>query len=72
MALVIILQKDPKVNVMARGRATSSAVDVVEGCKRNFVTDMCVDDMLIGTERMGTGDDMKTVSMIHIKISKPS
>ena len=72
MALVIALQKDPKVNVMARGRAISSAVDVVEVCKRSFVTDMCVDDILIGTERMGTGEDTRNVSTIHIKLSKPS
>ena len=72
MALVIALQKDPKVNVMARGRAISSAVDVVEVCKRRFVTDMCVDDILIGTERMGTGEDTRNVSTIHIKLSKPS
>lgn len=72
MALVTALQKDPKVNVMARGRAISSAVDVVEVCKRSFVTDMCVDDILIGTERMGTGDDTRNVSTIHIKLSKPS
>jgi DNA-binding protein Alba len=39
---------------MARGRAINSAVDVVEVCKRSFVTDMCIDDILIGTERMGT------------------
>jgi len=73
MALVIALQKDPKVNVMACGRAISSAVDVVvEVCKRSFVTDMCVDDILIGTERMGTGEDTRNVSTIHIKLSKPS
>lgn len=30
MALVTALQKEPTVNVMARGRAISSAVDVVE------------------------------------------
>jgi len=34
--------------------------------------DMCVDDILIGTEKMGTGDDTRNVSTIHIKLSKPS
>jgi DNA-binding protein Alba len=72
MALVTALQKDQKVNVMARGWAISSSVDVVEVCKRNFVIDICVDDILIGTERKGTGDDMRNVSIIHIKLSKPS
>ena len=58
--------------VMARGRAINSAVDVVEVCKRSFVTDMCIDDILIGTERMGTGDELRNVSTINIKLSKPS
>lgn len=71
-ALVTALQKDPKVNVMARGRAISSAVDVVEVCKRSFVTDMQVDEILIGTEQMGEGDDLRNVSTIQIKITKPS
>ena len=57
---------------MARGRAFSSAVDVVEVCKRSFVIDMCIDDILIGTERMGTGDELRNVSTINIKLSKPS
>ncbi|MFA9435679.1 MAG: hypothetical protein ACERKS_01730 [Candidatus Bathyarchaeota archaeon] len=57
---------------MARGRAINSAVDVVEVCKRSFVTDMCIVDILIGTERMGTGDELRNVSTINIKLSKPS
>ncbi len=69
VALVASLQKDPKVNVMTRGRAISSAVDVIEVCKRSFVTDMCVVDILIGTERMGTENDLRNVSTIHIKLS---
>jgi DNA-binding protein Alba len=57
---------------LARGRAINSAVDVVEVCKRSFVTDMCIVDILIGTERMGTGDELRNVSTINIKLSKPS
>ena len=57
---------------MARGRAINSAVDVVEVCKRSFVTDMCIDDILIGIERMGTGDELRNVSTINIMLSKPS
>lgn len=33
---------------------------------------MFVDDILIGTKRMGTGDDLRNVSTIQIKLSKPS
>jgi len=72
MVLVIALQREPTVNVMARGRAISSAVDVVEVCKRSFITDMCIDDIMIGTERMGTGDKLRNVSTININLSKPS
>ncbi len=72
MALMTSLQKNHKVNVMARGRAISSTVDVIEVCKRSVVTDICIDDILIGTERMGIGDDLRNVSMIHIKLNKPS
>ena len=39
-ALVTALQRAPKVHVMARGRAISSAVDVVEVCKRSFLKDI--------------------------------
>jgi DNA-binding protein Alba len=71
-ALVTAFQKDPIVNVMARGRAISSAVDVVEVCKRSFVTDINIDDILIGTEKMGDGDDLRNVSTIQIVLKKPT
>ena len=68
-ALMIAFQRSPSVNIMARGRAIS-AVDVVEVARRSFVTDINVDDITIGTERLGDGDDMRNVSTIAIKISK--
>ena len=57
-ALVTALQREPTVNVMARGRAISSAVDVIEVCRRSFLKDMNVEDIKIGTERLGEGDDL--------------
>jgi len=69
-ALMIAFQRSTSVNIMARGRAISSAVDVVEVARRSFVTDINVDDITIGTERLGDGDDMRNVSTIAIKISK--
>ncbi len=69
-ALMIAFQRSPSVNIMARGRAISSAVDVVEVARRSFVTDINVDDITIGTERLGDGDDVRNVSTIAIKISK--
>ena len=71
-ALATALQKDPTVNVLARGRAISSAVDVVEVCRRSFVTDISVDEILIGTEKMGSDDDLRNVSTIQIVLTKPT
>ena len=71
-ALVTALQRAPTVNVMARGRAISSAVDVVEVCKRSFLKDIEVEKILIGTEQMGDGDELRNVSTIQIKLNKNS
>ena len=69
-ALVTALQRAPTVNVMARGRAISSAVDVVEVCKRSFLKDLEVEEILIGTEQMGDGDELRNVSTIQIRLNK--
>ena len=69
---VTALQRAPTVNVMARGRAISSAVDVVEVCKRSFLKDIEVEKILIGTEQMGDGDELRNVSTIQIKLNKNS
>lgn len=45
--LVTALQTNSKVNLMIRGRAISSAVDVVEVCRRSFLKEHKVDDILI-------------------------
>jgi len=57
---------------MARGRAISSAVDVVEVCKRSFLKDIEVEKILIGTEQMGDGGELRNVSTIQIKLNKNS
>lgn len=69
-ALVTALQRNPTVNVMARGRAISSAVDVVEVCKRSFLKDIKIEDIKIGTEQMGNGDELRNVSTIQIRLNK--
>jgi DNA-binding protein Alba len=71
-ALVTAFQRAPTVNVMARGRAISSAVDVVEVCKRSFLKDLEIENILIGTEQMGDGDELRNVSTIQIKLNKIS
>jgi len=69
-AIVTSLQKADSVSVMARGRAISSAVDVVEVTKRSFLTDMKVDGIKIGTERLGEPGSERNVSTISIKLSR--
>jgi DNA-binding protein Alba len=65
------MQRADSVSVMARGRAISSAVDVVEVTKRSFMTGIVVDDITIGTERLGEAGAERNVSTISIKLSRP-
>lgn len=67
-AIVTALQRATKVNVMARGRAISSAVDAVEVCRRSFLKDLRIEDIDIGTEQMGEADDLRNVSTINIQL----
>ena len=69
-ALVTGLQRAEKVNLLARGRAISTAVDAVEITKRSFLTDIVVEDISINTEVLGEGDDKRNVSTIAITVSR--
>lgn len=71
-ALITALQREPSVNVLARGRAISSAIDVVEVCRRSFLKGLNVENISIGTEQMGEGGDLRNVSTIHIRLTKES
>ena len=68
-AIITALQRANNVKVLARGRAISSAVDVVEVTKRSFLKDISVNDISIGTERLGEGDAARNVSTISIHLS---
>ena len=70
-AVVTSLSKSNSVKVMARGRAISSAVDVVEVTRRSFLTDIVVDAIDIGTERLGEAGAERNVSTISIQLTKP-
>ena len=70
-AIVTAMQRADIVSVMARGRAISSAVDAVEVTKRSFMTGIVVDDITIGTERLGEAGAERNVSTISIKLSRP-
>jgi len=62
------LQEAESVNVMARGRATSSAVDVVEVTRRSFLNGLLVDDISIGAKRLGEAEALRNVSTISIRL----
>lgn len=68
-ALVTALQKTDKVNVLARGRAISTAVDAVEVTRRSFLPDIVVEDITIGTQVLEEADNKRNVSTITITLS---
>lgn len=70
-AIITAFEKADEVKILARGRAISNAVDVVELTRRNFVTEAAVNNISIGTEKIGEGNEAKNVSTIEITLSKP-
>jgi DNA-binding protein len=57
--------------VKARGRAISTAVDVVEVTRRRFFAGkLAVKEISIGTQIIGEGGDSRNVSTIEIKLEK--
>jgi DNA-binding protein len=69
-ALVTALERADKVNILARGRAISSAVDVVEITRRSFLTDLSVENISISTELLGEEDNKRNVSTITITVKR--
>jgi DNA-binding protein len=62
-----------EINVKARGRAISRAVDVVEITRRRFLPDIKIKKIDIGTEQMAPTEERSTptnVSTIEIKLGK--
>ena len=61
----------PILTVKARGRAISTAVDVVEVVRRRFFAGkLAVREISIGTQQIGEGSDIRNVSTIEIKLEK--
>ena len=57
--------------VKARGRAISTAVDVVEVTRSRFLKDITVEDIEIGTEELESTDGrIRNVSSITIVLKK--
>ncbi len=63
-----------EVNVKARGRAISRAVDVVEIVRRRFLPDVKVKNIDVGTEQLPSNEEGRdtptNVSTIEIKLGK--
>jgi DNA-binding protein len=63
-----------EINVKARGRAISRAVDVVEIVRRRFLPDVKVKNIDIGTEQLQSNEEGRNtptnVSTIEIKVGK--
>jgi DNA-binding protein len=70
---VMTALKDNKseVTLMARGRAISKAVDVAEVVRNQFISDLTVSDITIGTEQMETEEGgTRNISNIAISMVK--
>ena len=63
-----------EINVKARGRAISRAVDVVEIVRRRFLPDVKVKKIDIGTQQLASTEEGRStptnVSTIEIKLGK--
>ena len=63
-----------EINVKARGRAISRAVDVVEITRRRFLPDVKIKNIDIGTEQLPSTEEGRNtptnVSTIEIKLGK--
>ena len=60
-----------EVTLMARGRAISKAVDVSEVVRNQFISDLSITDISIGTEQMETEEGgTRNISNIAITMTK--
>ena len=60
-----------EVTLMARGRAISKAVDVAEVVRNQFISDLGIKDISIGTEQLETEDGSpRNISNIAIVMAK--
>ena len=72
LAVMTVLRDDKsEVTLMARGRAISKAVDVAEVVRNQFISDLTVSDITIGTEQMDTEEGgTRNISNIAISMAK--
>lgn len=72
MAVMSAMRDDnSEVTLMARGRAISTAVDVAEVVMNQYISDLVVRDITIGTEQLESEDGRpRNVSNISITLAK--
>ena len=72
LAVLTAMKGDNKeVYLMARGRAISKAVDVAEVMRNQFMKDLTVKDIAIGTEMLETEEGAsRNISKIKISLAK--
>lgn len=62
--MTALKEENSEVTLMARGRAISKAVDVAEVVRNQFISDLVVKDIIIGTEQLETDEGGKEISVI--------
>lgn len=69
--MTALKDSESEVTLMARGRAISKAVDVAEVVRNQFLSDLEVKDISIGTEQLETEDGSpRNISNISIVMAK--
>ena len=69
--MTALKESESEVTLMARGRAISKAVDVAEVVRNQFLSDLEVKDISIGTEQLETEDGSpRNISNISIVLAK--
>ena len=69
--MTALKDNESEVTLMARGRAISKAVDVAEVIRNQFMTDLKVKDIQIGTEQLETEDGTpRNISNISLILAK--
>jgi archaea-specific DNA-binding protein len=69
--MTALKESESEVTLMARGRAISKAVDVAEVVRNQFLSDLEVKEISIGTEQLETEDGSpRNISNISIVLAK--
>lgn len=69
--MTALKDENSEVTLMARGRAISKAVDVAEVVRNQFISDLEIMDISIGTEQLETEEGgQRNISNIAISMAK--